>query len=219
MLLCLSLVVMLVMSPPPHAGDRPGVVPALLVVSLRLRRPCSLSEWDVAGARRPGRRRGRRGRHRRARRQGVRPGGTRVRAGLADAAHELYHSRMRTARFNARYSSTLQAMPMLGQLGVLAVGGWLAFEGHITLGVFLAFASYLVQIITPRAAVRRHGRHDGSRPGPAPNASSSCSTPTPASPSAPTPALAVRPRRVEFDHVTFGYLRSDRCCTTSHCRS
>ena len=38
---------------------------------------------------------------------------------------------------------------MLGQLGVLAVGGWLALEGHITLGVFLAFASYLVQIITP----------------------------------------------------------------------
>ena len=66
-----------------------------------------------------------------------------------DRAHELYQSRMRTARFNARYSSTLQALPMLGQLGVLAVGGWLALDGHITLGVFLAFASYLVQIITP----------------------------------------------------------------------
>ncbi|MCU1504585.1 MAG: transporter, permease/ATP-binding protein [Ilumatobacteraceae bacterium] len=68
---------------------------------------------------------------------------------LTDQAHELYQSRMRTARFNARYSSTLQALPMLGQLGVLALGGWLAFDGHITLGVFLAFASYLVQIITP----------------------------------------------------------------------
>ncbi len=68
---------------------------------------------------------------------------------LMDRAHELYQSRMRTARFNARYSSTLQALPMLGQLGVLAVGGFLAFEGRITLGVFLAFASYLVQIITP----------------------------------------------------------------------
>ena len=28
-------------------------------------------------------------------------------------------------------------------------GGWLALEGHLTLGVFLAFASYLVQIVTP----------------------------------------------------------------------
>jgi ATP-binding cassette subfamily B protein len=70
-------------------------------------------------------------------------------AQLTDRAHELYQSRMRTARYNARYSSTLQALPMLGQLGVLALGGWLALEGHITLGVFLAFSSYLVQIITP----------------------------------------------------------------------
>jgi ATP-binding cassette subfamily B protein len=68
---------------------------------------------------------------------------------LTDQAHELYQSRMRTARFNSRYSSTLQALPMLAQLGVLALGGWLAMEGHITLGVFLAFASYLVQIVTP----------------------------------------------------------------------
>src|SRR6185436_8138027 len=68
---------------------------------------------------------------------------------LTEQAHELYQSRMRTARYNARYSSTLQALPMLAQLGVLALGGWLALRGHITLGVFLAFASYLVQIITP----------------------------------------------------------------------
>ena len=38
---------------------------------------------------------------------------------------------------------------MLAQLGVLAFGGWLALRGHLTLGVFLAFASYLVQIVTP----------------------------------------------------------------------
>ncbi|HRE00045.1 MAG TPA: ABC transporter ATP-binding protein [Ilumatobacteraceae bacterium] len=68
---------------------------------------------------------------------------------LTDRANELYQSRMRTARINAIYSSTLQALPMLGQVGVLAVGGWLALNGHITIGVFLAFASYLVQIITP----------------------------------------------------------------------
>ena len=70
-------------------------------------------------------------------------------ARLMDRSHELYQSRMRTARLNSRYSSTLQLLPMLGQLGVLAIGGWLALGGHITLGVFLAFASYMVQIITP----------------------------------------------------------------------
>ena len=68
---------------------------------------------------------------------------------LVDRAHELYQSRMRTARYNARYSSTLQLLPMLGQLGVLAFGGWLALDGRITVGVFFAFASYLVQIVTP----------------------------------------------------------------------
>jgi ATP-binding cassette subfamily B protein len=68
---------------------------------------------------------------------------------LTDRAGELYQSRMRTARVNARYSATLNALPMLGQVGVLAVGGWMAIEGQITIGVFLAFASYLVQIITP----------------------------------------------------------------------
>ena len=68
---------------------------------------------------------------------------------LTDRAHELYQSRMRTARYNSRYSSTLQVLPMLAQLGVLAFGGWLALRGHLTLGVFLAFASYLVQIVTP----------------------------------------------------------------------
>ena len=68
---------------------------------------------------------------------------------LDERARELYQSRMRTARINAVYSATLNALPLLGQVGVLAVGGWMALDGRITLGVFLAFASYLVQIITP----------------------------------------------------------------------
>ncbi|MET0578461.1 MAG: ABC transporter ATP-binding protein, partial [Ilumatobacteraceae bacterium] len=68
---------------------------------------------------------------------------------LTGQAHELYQSRMRTARFNAHYGSTLQVLPMMAQLGVLALGGWMAMLGHVTLGVFLAFASYVVQIITP----------------------------------------------------------------------
>ena len=46
------------------------------------------------------------------------------------------------------------------QLGVLALGGWLALDGHITLGVFLAFASYLVQIVTPVRLRRQPARDD-----------------------------------------------------------
>ena len=39
--------------------------------------------------------------------------------------------------------------PAFGQVAVLALGGWLALEGHITLGTFLAFSSYLVQLVAP----------------------------------------------------------------------
>ena len=80
---------------------------------------------------------------------------------LTEQAHELYQSRMRTARYNARYSSTLQALPMLGpaRRARPSAAGWRC-DGHITLGVFLAFASYLVQIITPvRLVVEPAGHH------------------------------------------------------------
>ncbi len=68
---------------------------------------------------------------------------------LIDRARALFRSRMRTARLTAVYGSTLQALPALAQFGVLAFGGWLALRGHITLGVFLAFSSYLVQLLAP----------------------------------------------------------------------
>jgi len=68
---------------------------------------------------------------------------------LVDRARELFRSRLRTARLTALYSATLQALPTLAQLGVLAFGGWLALGHRITLGVFLAFSSYLVQLLAP----------------------------------------------------------------------
>jgi ATP-binding cassette, subfamily B, bacterial len=68
---------------------------------------------------------------------------------LIDRARELFRSRLRTARLTALYSATLQAIPTLAQLGVLAFGGWLALRHRITLGVFLAFSSYLVQLLAP----------------------------------------------------------------------
>jgi ATP-binding cassette subfamily B protein len=64
-------------------------------------------------------------------------------------ARELFGSRLRTARLTAHYSATLQALPGLAQLGVLVLGGYLALNGRVSLGVFLAFCSYLVQLIAP----------------------------------------------------------------------
>ena len=68
---------------------------------------------------------------------------------LVARARALFRSRMRTARLTALYSATLQALPTLAQFGVLAFGGWLALRGRVTLGVFLAFSSYLVQLLAP----------------------------------------------------------------------
>jgi ATP-binding cassette, subfamily B, bacterial len=68
---------------------------------------------------------------------------------LIRRARELFGSRMRTARLTALYAATLQAIPAMAQLGVLALGGWLALRGRVTLGVFLAFCSYLVQLLAP----------------------------------------------------------------------
>ena len=49
----------------------------------------------------------------------------------------------------ARYNPALQAVPLFGQVGVLALGGWLAIRGSITLGTFLAFSLYLAQLVGP----------------------------------------------------------------------
>ncbi len=65
---------------------------------------------------------------------------------LEEASERLFASRVRTVRLTARYSPALQAIPSLGQIGVLALGGWLAIHGSITLGTFLAFSAYLAQL-------------------------------------------------------------------------
>jgi ATP-binding cassette, subfamily B, bacterial len=68
---------------------------------------------------------------------------------LEAASEELFASRLRTIRLTARYNPALTAIPLLGMLGVLALGGWLAINGHVTLGTFLAFSSYLAQLTGP----------------------------------------------------------------------
>ena len=45
---------------------------------------------------------------------------------VADAAETLYGSQMRAVRLQSRYQPLLQAIPALGQVAILALGGWLA---------------------------------------------------------------------------------------------
>ena len=66
-----------------------------------------------------------------------------------EAARGLYRSRLRSVRIQAGFTSALQAVPGLAQVAVLAFGGWLALRGRITVGTFLAFASYLLQLVSP----------------------------------------------------------------------
>ncbi|MGW6744006.1 ABC transporter ATP-binding protein [Streptomyces sp. NPDC055025] len=68
---------------------------------------------------------------------------------LREAGRRLFAGRLRTIRLNARYTPALQAVPALGQVAMLALGGWLATRGQITLGTFVAFSTYLAQLVGP----------------------------------------------------------------------
>jgi ATP-binding cassette subfamily B protein len=94
---------------------------------------------------------------------------------LTEQAHELYQSRMRTARYNSRYASTLQALPMLAQLGVLALGGWLALEATSRSGCSSRSPATSCRS-SRRCASSRACSPRRSRPAPAPSGSSSSST-------------------------------------------
>jgi ATP-binding cassette subfamily B protein len=123
---------------------------------------------------------------------------------LAAVSRRLFAGRLRTVRLSARYTPALQAVPSLGQIGMLALGGWMAARGQITLGTFVAFSTYLAQLTGPvrmltivltvgqqaRAGVERVFELIDTEP-------------TLEEGSKELPADA--PATVEFDHVTFGY--------------
>src|SRR5450755_2430973 len=128
---------------------------------------------------------------------------------MEGASTNLYASRVRLARLMARFNPALQAIPTLGQVGVLALGGWLAIRGSISLGTFLAFSTYLAQMSGPvrmltalvtigqesRASVIRVLEVIDSRP---------VITDQPGA--APLPADAAG---IDFDDVRFGYVPSE----------
>ncbi|MFD2684096.1 ABC transporter ATP-binding protein [Streptomyces phyllanthi] len=123
---------------------------------------------------------------------------------LRDVSRRLFAGRLRTIRFNSRYTPALQAVPALGQVAMLALGGWLAVRGSVTLGTFVAFSSYLAQLVGPvrmlamvltvgqqaRAGTERVLELIDTRP-----------TLTEGTKTLPGDA----PATVEFDDVAFGY--------------
>ena len=145
--LVMALAVMLYLSPPLTLVALLAV-PVLLVVTLRLRTTIFPASWDAQ------------------QRAGEVAGvvdeavtGVRVVKGfgqedrelahLADAGRDLFRARSRLIKLQARYTPMLQSVPVLAQVAVLAFGGWMALNGHLTLGTFLAFSSYMVQLVAP----------------------------------------------------------------------
>ena len=67
-------------------------------------------------------------------------------ARLDGLSRSLYALRMRSAKLNARFQPALQALPQVSLVVNIAVGGWLALRGSITVGTFVAFATYLTTL-------------------------------------------------------------------------
>jgi ATP-binding cassette, subfamily B, bacterial len=147
MLFVFSLVIMLVLSPVLTLVAL-VVAPSLWFIALAARKRLFPASWhaqqlsgDVAGI------------------VDENIGGVRVVKGFGQEEHEqerleatsarLFGSRLRMVRLTARYNPALTALPALGMVGVLALGGWLAIHGEITLGTFLAFSAYLAQMVGP----------------------------------------------------------------------
>jgi ATP-binding cassette subfamily B protein len=123
---------------------------------------------------------------------------------LREVGRRLYAGRLRTIRQNARYTPALQAVPALGQVAMLALGGWLAVRGHITLGTFVAFSTYLAQLVGPvrmLAVVLTVGQQ--ARAGTERVLELIDTEPTMTDGTKELPADA--PATVEFDDVSFGY--------------
>ncbi|MFB7958328.1 ABC transporter ATP-binding protein [Streptomyces sp. NPDC056045] len=123
---------------------------------------------------------------------------------LREVGRKLFAGRLRTIRLNSRYTPALQAVPALGQVAMLALGGWLATRGEITLGTFVAFSTYLAQLVGPvrmLAMVLTVGQQ--ARAGVERVLELIDTEPTMKDGTKELPADA--PASVEFDDVRFGY--------------
>ena len=205
--LLVSVVVMAVLSPILTAVALVAV-PALLIVMVRLRLRVFPASWDAQQ---------RAGEVAEVVEEAV--SGVRVVKGfgqerrmigdLTGSAEKLFRSRARLVRIQARYTPMLQTIPALSQVLVLVLGGWLVINDRITLGTFLAFASYLVQLVAPSRmlagllALAQQARAGGERVLELLDSTSEVTDRPGAVP------LTEARGEISFDAVTFGYLRSE----------
>ncbi len=68
---------------------------------------------------------------------------------LARRSERMFGSRVRLVDLQARLQPAMQTIPAVGQVAVLLLGGWLALDGRISLGTFLAFSTYMLQLTPP----------------------------------------------------------------------
>ncbi|MER6131542.1 ABC transporter ATP-binding protein [Streptomyces sp. NPDC001815] len=123
---------------------------------------------------------------------------------LREIGRKLFAGRLRTIRLNSKYTPALQAVPALAQVAMLALGGWLAVKGEVTLGTFVAFSSYLAQLVGPvrmLAMVLTVGQQ--ARAGAERVLELIDTEPSIEDGTKPLPADA--PATVEFDDVSFAY--------------
>ncbi len=128
---------------------------------------------------------------------------------LIERGRDQYRSRMRVVRLQARYQPTLQAIPTIAQTAVIGFGGWMAINGSLSLGAFLAFLSYLVQLTAPvRMMAGLITQSQQARAGAERVLDVLDSNPLVAEKPDAEPLPPVR-GRVQFSGVSFGYLRSE----------
>ncbi|MCU1427102.1 MAG: transporter related, partial [Actinomycetia bacterium] len=128
---------------------------------------------------------------------------------LTDRSEEMFASRARLIDLQARLQPAMQSIPSFGQVAVLLLGGWLAIHGHITLGTFLAFATYMIELAAPvrqMAAILTVGQL--ARGGAERIFDLLDSTPL-VQDKPDAGELTVGRGEVAFDHVSFGYLRAE----------
>ncbi|MDZ4826402.1 MAG: ABC transporter ATP-binding protein [Actinomycetota bacterium] len=128
---------------------------------------------------------------------------------LTGRSERLFASKVRLVHMQARLQPALQVIPQFGSLGVLALGGWLAIEGQISLGTFLAFSTYMLRLVPPvrmMAAILTVGQL--ARAGAERIFDLLDSTPL-VQDKPDAPDLTPTSGEVRLDNVTFGYLSTE----------
>lgn len=203
----LALVIMLVLSPLLTLAVMP-IIPLLFLLSFKMRKVVYPSQWEAQA--------------RMADMVGVVDDavtGARVVRGFGQEQRELdrlvksllvlFSSRMRNLRLRARRSSTLQAIPQLGQGVVLGFGGYLALHHEISIGTLVAFFTYLAQLAAPaRQMATLLVTAQQARAGAERVLELLDSLPDVVEADNPVVLADIR-GEVTFDDVTFGYRRSE----------